>query len=274
MTNLLRTGLFQALKEKVLWVEIILLFILGLALPFYVQYSAVKNDIVPETPNIIGQCAVIIGFAGAVFSSFFTGREYSDGILRNKITAGYKRIEIYVSDWLISSAANLVLAFSFILPYRLLSSVLLNPSGMPVKTELYLLLALVMLIVCLSACFTFISLTIMNKSLSSVLNLLLIVAFLAGGFLINKKMNEPQYIQTLEMSSEGQVYRETENPNYLDESQRKSMQIVYDVFPGGQIVQLASMDVQNLYRLPVYSSILSVVLSAAGIIIFDRKELK
>ncbi len=45
---------------------------------------------------------IYIGFVMAVFSGFYVGTEYSDGTIRNKLSVGHSRKNIYLANMIVS----------------------------------------------------------------------------------------------------------------------------------------------------------------------------
>ena len=52
------------------------------------------------------------------------------------------------------------------------------------------------------------------------------------------------------------------------------VQFIYDVNPGGQAIQCSTMQVVNLTRLPIYSLVIVILTTGAGVWIFKKKDLK
>ena len=59
--------------------------------------------------------AMLIGVLSAIFCSLFLGVEYGDGTMRNKIIAGHKRTDIYLSNLITNLSASLLMCLSYIL---------------------------------------------------------------------------------------------------------------------------------------------------------------
>ena len=97
MINLLNAGFTRLRKNKLFWV--LTIFSIGLALlMIYSRYSDMKNfgDTV-EVEQLIFNYSTSIGIVIAIFTSLFLGVEYSDGVIRNKVSIGHKRTNIYLS---------------------------------------------------------------------------------------------------------------------------------------------------------------------------------
>lgn len=80
--------------------------------------------------------------------------------------------------------------------------------------------------------------------------------------------------ESLVMTDNGQEYQELPNPKFLDGGGRKTVQFFYDFLPGGQVVQCTSLETENLSLLPVYSLVIVVLTTSAGMFFFKKKELK
>lgn len=80
--------------------------------------------------------------------------------------------------------------------------------------------------------------------------------------------------RALVMTDNGQEYQELPNPKFLDGGGRKTVQFFYDFLPGGQVVQCTSLETENLSLLPVYSLVIVVLTTSAGMFFFKKKELK
>lgn len=64
------------------------------------------------------------------------------------------------------------------------------------------------------------------------------------------------------------------NPNYLTGTKRQVYEFLQDFTPGGQALQIASMDTDAPGRLAVYDAAILLLSTSCGIIFFRRKDLK
>ena len=112
MIKLLRAGFTRLRKNKVFW--LLTIFSIGLALfMIYTRYSDMKKyGEVIEVGQLMLNYSTMIGIVIAIFTSLFLGVEYSDGAIRNKISIGHKRINIYLSNLIIITITSL---FSYLL---------------------------------------------------------------------------------------------------------------------------------------------------------------
>lgn len=77
MYNLIKAGFFRLKKDIIFW----LFIFITIGTTAYTLYSA--KDIALD--RIINDYMMYIGLFIAIFVSIFVGKEYSEGIIRNKI---------------------------------------------------------------------------------------------------------------------------------------------------------------------------------------------
>ena len=80
MTKLLKAGFFRLKKDTIFWVFLFLsIGIAGITLYRFYDINLPKLD------RLISEYIWYIGLLMAIFVSIFVGKEYSEGIIRNKI---------------------------------------------------------------------------------------------------------------------------------------------------------------------------------------------
>ena len=107
MLELLKFEYRRLLKSKFLWVLVGLSFVLpiiaALAINFFIKELGMGNVDIDVTNRryftwyIISYFHERLPLAIAIFTPLFIGRDYKDGFIRNKLTAGHSRIEIFGS---------------------------------------------------------------------------------------------------------------------------------------------------------------------------------
>ena len=120
-----------------------------------------------------------------------------------------------------------------------------------------------------------------NKAISAVVCILLAFGMLFSGTYISSmlnepKTNEPKTYESSYVNEEGQlVTGEAEpNPNYVGGMKRKAYEFINDFLPGGQSVQTANMSTKRPEIFILYSSVILVVTTSAGALIFRKEDLK
>ncbi len=81
MYRLLKAGLFRLKKEMIFWLFIFLS--LGIAIFILFKGYSTNNEIMLD--KLTNEFTLYIGLFIAIFVSMFVGKEYSEGIIRNKI---------------------------------------------------------------------------------------------------------------------------------------------------------------------------------------------
>lgn len=145
---------------------------------------------------------------------------------------------------------------------------------MDIKIVLLFAVTVLMTAIVFSSIFTLISMLNNNKAVTAVICILTAFLFLIIGAQLHKMLSEPETNMALVMTDNGQEYQELPNPKFLDGGGRKTVQFFYDFLPGGQVVQCTSLETENLSLLPVYSLVIVVLTTSAGMFFFKKKELK
>lgn len=114
MKDLLNANFFRLKKDKTFKIFItiaITITILRILLGYQQMQKIETAGINIET--IIIDFMQIIGIFIAMFVSLFVGRDYSYGIIRNKIIAGKTRTNIYLSNLVVSIFATTIIATQY-----------------------------------------------------------------------------------------------------------------------------------------------------------------
>lgn len=153
---------------------------------------------------------------------------------------------------------------------------LMEPFSLNTKTLLCFIAIAVMLPTALSAIFTMLAMIISSKATVGVICVLSIFLMIIAGTYINFRLREPETYTNYSFTPEDGLREELEekNPRYLEGTEREVYQFLYDFLPGGQVLQCSTLDSKNAPRLPVYSGIIFIISTAAGIIIFRQKDIK
>ena len=256
MIKLLNAGFTRLRKNKLFW--ILAIFSIGLALlMIYSRYSDMKNfgDTV-EVEQLIFNYSTSIGIVIAIFTSLFLGVEYSDGVIRNKVSIGHKRTNIYLSNLIITSITSLFSYILFMLIIIALGIPLFGKITLSISSFIMLISCILIMIISTSSIFTFIAMFALTN-----MNTLQAPKFIETASITNQETNE------FEMKQEP-------NPKYPSETKKKVCQILLDINPAGQGFQIADGYIANTKVLPLYSLGIIVVFTGAGLVLFKKKELK
>lgn len=273
MIKLLNAGFERLRKNKIFW--LLITFTIGLALILiFTQYSDMKEyNEVKKIEQLILNYSMMMGIVIAIFTSLFLGVEYSDGTIRNKISIGHKRINIYLSNLIIIAITSL---FSYIL-FMLLISIIGIPLFGKITISISTLLSLIgcglLMVISLSSIFTFIAMMISNKTITAIVSIMLAFGLMFGALICLLNLDRQEYVQQGSLVNEEIKYEEVKNPKYPSEKERKIYQTLLDVNPAGQGFQIAGR-IANVKILPFYSLGIVVIFTGIGIMLFNKKELK
>lgn len=277
MNKLLNAGFTRLRKNKLFWLLVIFSVALALFM-IYTRYSDMKvyGDVI-EVEQIMLNYSTIVGIVIAIFTSLFLGVEYSDGAIRNKISTGHKRSNIYLSNLLITTITSL---FSYILLIVIVAVVGISLFGgitISISKLLMLLGCIFVTVIAYSSIFTFIAMMISNKTITAIVSIMLAFGMMMVALTCLNILDTPEFIEagtiTNEETGSFEIVKEP-NPKYPSEEKKKVCQTLLNIIPAGQMFQLAGRAVPDLKVLPLYSMGEFIVFTGAGILLFKKKELK
>lgn len=226
MNKLLNAGFTRLRKNKLFWLLVIFSVALALFM-IYTRYSDMKvyGDVI-EVEQIMLNYSTIVGIVIAIFTSLFLGVEYSDGAIRNKISTGHKRSNIYLSNLLITTITSL---FSYILLIVIVAVVGISLFGgitISISKLLMLLGCIFVTVIAYSSIFTFIAMMISNKTITAIVSIMLAFGMMMAALTCFNILDTPEFIEagtiTNEETGSFEIVKEP-NPKYPSEEKRKSV---------------------------------------------------
>lgn len=274
MINLINANFTRLRKSKLFYILNIFSICLALFM-IWTQYDDMKKygEII-EVEQIMLNYSTMIGVVIAIVTSLFLGVEYSDGTIRNKISIGHKRINIYLSNFI---AVTITSLFSYILFLGIVAIIgipLFGNITMPISKLLMLIGSILITIIAYSSIFTFIAMIISNKTITSVVSIMLAFGMMMSALTCFNVLERKEYIQTASLVDGEMKFTEEKNPKYPSEKEKKICQILLDINPAGQMFQIAGRANANIKVLPLYSLGLTILSTGVGIILFRKKDLK
>lgn len=284
MSRLLTSTFFRMLKKIVFWILLICMFIYGV-------YSASNFASEASAGFAIDGCVFdfvpFMGLVAAIFISLFVGSEYSDGTIRNKLVVGHSRMQIYLANLIACSLACVLISLAYVAGVIVVSS----SKGGELLTETSIIAMCLICSLFLSIAFTSIMIMLAilntNKAGNVVVSMILVLIMLVSSSYIYQRLGEPEtydnYVSVNEVGIPTQV-EQSPNPLYIDGTPRAVLEVVNDLLPSGQAMQLAdafdsegiaNKDIENAsYRWLGYSILVIVVTSSLGIALFRKKEIR
>lgn len=275
MRKLLSAEFSRMRKDKVFWLGVIFMFGFGLFV-VYTQYSdIVRYGEHRHFDDVLFSYVLFMGCCSAVFCSMFTGTEYSDGTVRNKLVVGHLRSSIYLSNWVTSTVAAMIMAVVFLVSYCSLGSFLLEAPKASAGQIVFHLFLSIFTIMAFSSLFSMLSMLITRKSASAVVCLLVFLGLLMMAMVVKAKLDAPEFVSDYIMTVNGVEMTEPRpNPKFLQPGERKVYQYFLDLLPTGQGLQLSAFEVPNPLWIMANSVLISVVTTVSGIFAFRKKNLK
>lgn len=232
-----------------------------------------------EQPGILdNRYMLFVLMSGVVLSAFcslFVGAEYSDGTIRNKIAVGHSRANLYLANLVTCAAAGVLACLGYILPMTAAGIPLMGGFELPLASVLWFTLCAFLMTASLCAVFTMVALLNQNKAVVAIICISLAYFLLFLGIYLNSRLTEQAIIPAQEYIENGQILvREAmPNPSYVQGIKRTIFEILYDL-PGCQAVQLIAASEACPIRLPLVSLGAAAASTAAGLVLFRRKDLK
>lgn len=273
--KLLSADFSRLRKDKIFWLGTVFMFGLGIFV-VCTKYS----DIIHYNERELFDDALlafvsIIGCCAAIFCSMFSGTEYSDGTIRNKLIVGHLRSSIYLSNWLTNIVAAIIMSIAFLISYCTLGTFLLEPPNAPLKKIVLLVFISIFTVIAYVSIFNMLAMLITRKSTAAVLCLLTFLGLLILAFVIKAKLDAPEFISEYRVTLNGIEQSNPEpNPKYLQPAARRVYQFFLDILPTGQSIQLSSFDVLHPFLLIIYSTVINIATTAIGVFAFQKKNLK
>ncbi|MEO1769428.1 ABC transporter permease subunit [Candidatus Enterococcus ferrettii] len=194
-----------------------------------------------------------IGILAAIFLSLFYGTEYQDGTMRNKLIVGHKRSSIYFANFITGAVAITLLFLAGLLTGLGLGLLMYEPLQNEVSHVL--LAGVVAWLACMTmaALFNLIGMLSTNKSVSAILAILSAFGLLFSALYIYQRLAKPGILTGLK---------------------RKIYELIFELNPNGQILQVMSLNVDLPSKMILYSLLLIFIATISGVFFFSKKDLK
>ena len=277
MSRLLSAGFSRLWKNKLFWGEMIFMFALGVWFAIAGTHIVQTRHMQANLDYILNGYPMIIGFICAFFCGIFGGTEYSDGTIRNKLIAGHTRCSVYLSSLVVHGAEVFLCFLSFLLAGFGLGIPLLGGFLMDGKTVVIMLVGSMVTMLAYAAIFTLISMLCQSRTTGISVCLILFCIMFFSAMYIEQRLEEPEvfegYTYTADSGEMERVDAEP-NPNYLRGTKRKVYEFLDEFLPCCQMYQYMMIDVSHARRMVLYSFSIMIVVTAAGIFVFRKKDVK
>lgn len=276
MSRLLSANFVRLRKNRLFWAAITLTAALSV-------YDIIQYIFLAEEWKEAGETlhfesgyftiAPIIGLPITLVIIFFLGTDYSDGTIRNKIIAGHTRAEIYLADLITCVFISLLIDIVWLACGLIGLTFMECGQG----AEQMLLYAAVTLLFSVStgAIAALIGTLNSHKSFAVAISITLFFGSLLVASYLILRLDEPEMYSYMGMTAEGmQMMGPIENPSYVGGAQRVVYECIANTLPSGQAIMLSNMALEHPVFDIAVSAFLSLIVSAAGLMIFNKKDIK
>ena len=275
MRKLLAASFSRLWKEKIFWF-VFLIMSIGSVCFNWIGYNEINNPQI-YVEDMIFCMLPMSGFVFALFISMRLGTEFEEHTIRNKLVVGYNRTQIYFAEYITCMVASIILLgimLLFATVFGLLLSLEFQSGWMEI---VFLLFCCVLIASVFSAMFVSISMNVGAKATSLVVSIVFLFAILLlASFCINALAEEPMAYSNITITVEDGVQFGDliENPAYVDGTQRTVYELIADILPTGQAIQLNNLEFERAVRWPVFSLIMLVIATVAGYIPFRKRDIR
>lgn len=274
MNKLISANFMRLRKGKLFWIIITFMFGMGIFVSCSKYYQSVRFEEPVFFDDALFVYISILGFCSAIFCSLYTGTEYSDGTIRNKLISGHDRRHIYLSNLIVNTAAAWLMTAAFLFSYTVLASFLLERPAASVKTLIFYIVISLFAEMSFASVFTILAMLISRKSLSAVWCMLVFLGLFTMSMTLWSRLAEPEVVSEYQMTVNGiEQTKPTPNPLYLSPNARNICGFMMDVLPTGQGLQLSAFEVRHPFLMILYSIAVSGILTFLGILLFRKKNL-
>lgn len=281
MRNLLSAYITKMIKDKFFWliecvIMVLAVYVFGFANQNFVY--GMHHVSTEFTTNLyFFNITFWLGISLALYSAYFVGSEYHNGILRNQIISGHKRYVIYLSHCLVILLAGILQAAAYFLVFLLSDGLFLGFSALHMlvrPAEYFLLIFLALL--GYSALFSCLSILLGNRSVILFVQLLLAALMLHFGYTAVNALLEPETI--LITNSYYGENKTIPNPKYLTGTEREFYEWADALIPSSISLHGAMTEKTDRLpfsmKMPAGTVLLSVSFTACGLYGFSRKDVK
>lgn len=240
MSKLLRAGFRRYLTSKVYWTMVV-------ATIFFGWLTGQESELASMDSS-----TVVIEFAlFAIMISWNIGREYEEGIFRNKIIAGHTKAKIFMSELILATGACMSLFVLYTILFAMWNTYVFNIMPTDALIKSYILMILIN--VAMITIFVTISSIMSHRALSVTFSIVLLFAMYWSAGEIGYKLAEEKYIYecetewVVEYDEYGRIrteYSQTipgtekkvHNKEYVGGWKRKWYEFIYHTFPTGPVI--------------------------------------
>ena len=221
--------------------------------------------------------APLIGAFLALLISMFLGTEFSEGTIRNKLCIGYKRDEIFLSNFISCVLATIVLTAVWMLTSALLFGMIGTLEiEMEVSEFIGCIFVAMGFAVSFAALYTVIGSLSSNKPMTIIYTFAVYIIFAMAASALYDRLCEPEISEIMTYNNYGAVVMQESAPNplYLSGMIRTVCEVALELLPTGQALLLSNIAIECPVRAVALSVVFTAVTLLVGSMLFRRKDIK
>lgn len=181
MSKLLHAGIRRYCRSIIFWLCIFLTVVIG---AWSGYQSRQRHGF--EMMYVCAELAIM-----AILMIWMVGREYEEGIFRNRFVAGFRKGTVYLSELLLGLGACLLLFLIFALLYGAFNSYLLYV--LPGSVSVRIVLCFLFINLGVAALFVTISSLIRHRAVTLIVSVLLVTVMAIAGDYVHNALGQPEY---------------------------------------------------------------------------------
>ena len=278
MYKLLSAGFARLKKNYIFWIGMVTMLVMTICHMMSKSKEAIvwiEQGIMHYLDNYYFDMGPFIGVFCAIFVCLFIGTEYSDGVMRNKLSVGHTRTRVYLSNFIVSLTACECFVVMWVIGGLVgipkLGFLQIGYSGF----VLYVLLSL-LYTAALTGIFVMFSMLSCNKAVNAVFEILLALLLIMIGSTLYMQLGE-----TAETTARmvGNVMVDAggvpmPNPAYVGGDLRGILQFLADSLPTSQALLMRSTELNRPILSATASITITMVTLIVGCAVFRKKDLK
>ena len=275
MTNLLRANFFRLRKALVIWGGAAVC----VAMAAFTTHTHVRDHMELGVEFLLDQTffiyTIIVGFLMSIVASTTLGTEYSDGTLRNKLSVGHLRRDVYLSNLISMTVVSWLLCGVYMLSAAVFGVPFAGWLTINGQTIVIVLVGSLILEMAFSAIYTCISMNCSQKATTAIVCIILFFALMIASTYVFSMLEAPPERVAYQMSLGGEPELVTEpNPRYLEGTERAVYEFLSDLLPTGQAAQYYIIEFAHPLRMMLCALGITAASTGAGLFLFQRKDLK
>lgn len=273
MRKLLHADFARLGKDK----GVCLIFLGTLLVSVYMPttWNLYYGDVKTCVDSVLFQLIPYLPFLCTLVSSLFLGAEFEGNALRNKLIVGHTRAEVYFSAYLTVMAACLLILAAMLGGAGVSGWLRYRDFQMAGGQLAYLILCCILCTMVFSAICVAFLMNVPRKP--AIFVTLLFLAMLYSTSFFGARLNEAEMVYDgIAISMDGGVEFGDliPNPAYVSGTTRKVFELLYDLLPTGQTIQLNNGEFDRCLRWAPLSAVVLAVSTVAGFLPFRKRDLR